>query len=333
MSFEISEVMNKEGALANWASHVRYGAELSQDEREFSEAADAWARNLGKTGKDPNGELSALIAKALTEDVVTPPSELIGLLFDEGGNVGEFDDTYGVFDPKNTIQAHEAILEGNVDRSFIEHRMIKPEWVNLAAETDISMLDLRRGGYRTVATLVNYIQEAFEWKRIATILDKVDTLIVAGNDNYIAEATANPTEATADKLALYLQDMTDGTMPTAFMLNKYRQAMSKLAQAQKWPTEAERGIYNHDGFLVNYAGMDLVGFSGQKKLADGSLLVPDKRVFGVAGKIGAAMTRGETRVLQHEDINAERVHVKVNGYTFGYMINDTKKIAKIVMAQ
>lgn len=331
MTFEISEAMNKEGSLNEWASKVHYNLELNQEEKEFSEMADAWARELGRTGCDPNHELAAMVEKAFTPDQVTAPSELISRMFDES-SIGEFDDAQIVIEPENTIQVHEAIIEGNVDRSFIAHKVATPTWTTLAAETDISMQDLRRGGYRTVANLVNYIREAFETKKVVTLLNAIDTLIVAGGANYINEATAAVTEASADALALYLQDVTNGERPLAVMLNKYRQQMSKLAQAERWPMEAQKGFYNADGFLHDYAGMELMGFSGQKTLADGSLILPDKRVFGIAGKVGQAITRGESRVLQAEDINQERVHVKVTGYTFGYAITDLTKVAKIVLA-
>ena len=77
----------------------------------------------------------------------------------------------------------------------------------------------------------------------------------------------------------------------------------------------------------------MFGYTGQRKMANGELIVPDKRVFGVAGKIGNIQTRGEARVLEDEDINREMVHLKVTGYTFGWTITDIAKAAKIVMAQ
>ena len=331
MSFEIAEAMNKEGALLEWASNVTYGRNLAQEEKEFSEYADQWARDLGKTGHDANHELAAMVQKAITVEDVAAPGELLGRMFDETA-IGEFDDLTVVQEPKNTIQVHEAILEGNVDRSFVDHKKVQPTWITLAAETDIPMLDLRRNGYKTVVNYINWIKEALELMRVVNVLNAVDALIVSGQANYIAEATAAPTATSADALALYLQDVNDGGRPIAFMLNKYRQAMSKLAQADRWPVEADKNMYNNDGFLRDYAGMELLGFSGQKKLGDGSLIVPDKRVFGVGGKIGVAALRGETRVLEHEDINAERVHLKVTGFTYGFAITDITKMAKIVMA-
>lgn len=333
MSFvEISSAMDKNGAAMDWAEKVKYNAPLIDEETEFSECVDAWARELGRTGCDPKHELSQLIDKALTVDEVAAPSELISRIFDES-SVGEFDDIQGVEEPKNTIKVYEAIAGGNVDRSFIDHKVYKPTYRSLAAETDISYQDLRRGGYRTVANLVVYMKEAFEYKKVAMLLDEMDKSIVSGNDNYIAEATNLPTVATADAMALYLQDMTKDGKPLMFMLNKYRQALAKLQQADRWLTDAQKNMYNTSGVVDAYAGVELMGFSGQRKQPDGTLVIPDKRIYGFADKIGMALTRGETRVYQQEDINQERTHIKVNGYTFGWMITHPEYMAKIVMAK
>ena len=118
-----------------------------------------------------------------------------------------------------------------------------------------------------------------------------------------------------------------------FALNKYIQAMSKLAQGERWPIDSQKNMYTTNGFLEAYAGARMFGYTGQRKMANGELIVPDKRVFGVAGKIGNIQTRGEARVLEDEDINREMVHLKVTGYTFGWTITDIAKAAKIVMAQ
>ncbi|MBO5970925.1 MAG: hypothetical protein J6S14_20810 [Clostridia bacterium] len=328
--FEFSEIAKQPGAVVNWANKVAYGVELSQQEGEISENMNAWAREIGEKG-DPGHELSALITKSFSNEEVSAPSELLSRIFNET-SIGEFDDYQEVYDPKNTILAHEAIIEGNVDRSFIEHTVGKPQWKSLAAETDISMQDLRRGGYRTVANLITYIKDALELKKVKMTMDYLDSLIVSGNPNYVSESGTVPTAAAMDELALYLHDVSDGETPIAFMLNKYRQAIAKLAQADRWPTEAVKNLYNTTGFVDMYSGVELMSYSGQKKLADGSLILPDKTIYGVAGKIGTAITRGDARVLQEENINAERIHIKVTGFNFGWCVHDVDKIAKIVLS-
>ena len=87
MSCEFSELysaMDKGGAMMQWADKVKYNAPLTQEESEFSECADAWAKEMGRTGCDPNHELAQLIDKALTVDVMAAPSELISRMFEEG---------------------------------------------------------------------------------------------------------------------------------------------------------------------------------------------------------------------------------------------------------
>lgn len=329
--FELSEVMSKPNAMFDWASKVVYNGEMTSDEKEITKGMDAWAREIGKKG-DASHEIAELVRKTFAPEEISAPSALISMIFDED-SIGEFDDYREEIEPKNTIVAHDAIIEGNVDRSFLEHRIGVPVWHNLAAETDVTMQDLRRGGYRSVANLTNYLREALEMKRVQKIMAAIDAAIVSGQPNYIAEAEALPTTASMDALELYLHDVHENGDLVAFALSKYHQAISKLPAAERFITDAERNMYNSTGFIDTYGGVTLMSYSSQKKLADGSLIVPDKRVFGFAGKIGSAITRGEARVLEEQDINTERIHIKVTGFNFGYTIRDAKKIAKMVMAK
>ena len=329
--FELSEVMSKPNAMFDWASKVVYNGEMTSDEKEITKGMDAWAREIGKKG-DASHEIAELVRKTFAPEEISAPSALISMIFDED-SIGEFDDYREEIEPKNTIVAHDAIIEGNVDRSFLEHRIGVPVWHNLAAETDVTMQDLRRGGYRSVANLTNYLREALEMKRVQKIMAAIDAAIVSGQPNYIAEAEALPTTASMDALELYLHDVHENGDLVAFALSKYHQAISKLPAAERFITDAERNMYNSTGFIDTYGGVTLMSYSSQKKLADGSLIVPDKRVYGFAGKIGSAITRGEARVLEEQDINSERIHIKVTGFNFGYTIRDAKKIAKMVMAK
>ena len=329
--FELSEVMSKPNAMFDWASKVVYNGEMTSDEKEITKGMDAWAREIGKKG-DAGHEIAELVRKTFAPEEISAPSELISMIFDED-SIGEFDDYREEIDPKNTIVAHDAIIEGNVDRSFLEHKIGVPVWHNLAAETDVSMQDLRRGGYRSVANLTNYLREALELKRVQKIMAAIDAAIVSGQPNYIAEGEALPTTASMDALELYLHDVHENGDLVVFSLSKYHQAISKLPAAERFITDRERNMYNSTGFIDTYGGVTLMSYSSQKKLADGSLIVPDKRVFGFAGKIGSAITRGEARVLEEQDINTERIHIKVTGFNFGYTIRDAKKIAKMVMAK
>ena len=53
------------------------------------------------------------------------PDELLDELFDRGC-VDEFDDIHGLVNPKNTLVVHEAAKGGNVPKSYIDYKELKP---------------------------------------------------------------------------------------------------------------------------------------------------------------------------------------------------------------
>ena len=331
MTLELSTKMQENGFLVDWAERVQYGLELNDDFKETSEALDAWAKKIGERGVDKDNEIAELVRRAITNDVISAPDELISMMFDEG-SIGEFDDTYGEVEPKNTIKVFESIKGGNVDASYIDFTRVQPTWKELQAETFIPYIELRRGGYKTVANLVNYMREAFVQKRWS-ILFNLAVAAVTAAPNLISEATAAPTATSADALAVYLMDVTDPGEETVILgQNKYILAMSKLPAAVYNQSDAAKEAWRRYGSIGYYAGQQMRGFSGVRKMADGNLVIPDKVVLGIAGKIGSVITRGETHVYQSMDNNAEHVHIKANGFSFGTMITKPEKIAKIVMS-
>lgn len=58
---EIAELMDKDGVLFEVAEKVNYKRELNSEEKEIAEISDAWAREIGKTGKDPNCEIAEFV--------------------------------------------------------------------------------------------------------------------------------------------------------------------------------------------------------------------------------------------------------------------------------
>ena len=332
MNLELSTKMKENGFLVDWAERVQYGLELSDDYREASEVMDEWARKIGERGVDKDNEIAELVRRAISNDVVSAPDELISMMFDEG-SIGEFDDTYGEIEPKNTIKVYESIKGGNVDASYIDFTRANPTWKELQAETFVKYVDLRRGGYKTVATLVNYMREAFAQKRWS-ILFNIAAASVAAAPNLITETGATVTATSADALATYLMDICDpGENGVILAQNKYVLAMSKLPAATYNQSDAAKEAWRRYGSIGYYAGQEMRGFSGVRRMADGNLVIPNQVVLGIAGKIGAAITRGETHVYESMDNNAEHVHLKANGFSFGTMITKPEKIAKIVMAQ
>lgn len=228
MNTEISAIMDQSGRVLDWANAVKYSpAELSAEDKEISAVTDAWVKELGKTGFDKDHELSALVTKTFTPDTVSAPSELIDMLFDND-SIGEFDDYRVTVDPENTIEVYDAITGGNVPRSFIDFKVLKPTFCSLQAETSLKLEDIRRGGYKSVANMITNINEAFELARVTRILDILDKAL-AGGENVFTETGATPTEEICRKLATYLMDVTNGETPAIFGQNKYIVGMTGLA--------------------------------------------------------------------------------------------------------
>lgn len=331
MNLDFAARLEQPWYVADWAKKVVYNTELSADEKDMNAEADEYWKAVGRSGIDKDYLLSALITKALTPEVVSAPGELLGRMFVEG-TIGEFDDSRLEYGPKNTLHAHEAVVGGNVDMSYIDHTVVTPTRVGLAIETSIPYQELRRGGYKNVANLVNMAREAFEQKKVSLVMNAVAAAISSGAANYITESTTRPTDTSMGELALYLADVTeDGTM-FAFGLNKYIQAVGNLSNANSNKTDVEKSMWFRDGFLVRYSGVDLIGFSGQKRLADGSFIVPDNTLIGVGGKIGTLETVGSLNVYETMDNDSEKVRLKMNGYTFAYAVADITKVAKMAIA-
>jgi hypothetical protein len=332
MNLELSTKMQENGFLVDWAEAVQYNLNMTDDFKDTSEALDGWARKIGEKGVDKDNEIAELVRRAITNDVVAAPDELISMMFDES-SIGEFDDVYGIVEPKNTIKVFESIKGGNVDASYIDFTRAQPEWKELQAETFIKYVDLRRGGFKTVANLITFMKEAFAQKRWSVLFNRAVAAVTAA-PNLISESTAAPTATSADALALYLMDITEPGENTVILgQNKYIMAMSKLPSAANIQSNEAKEAWRRYGTIGYYAGQEMRGFSGVRKMADGNLVIPNQVVLGVAGKIGSAITRGETLVYETMDNNAERVHIKANGFSFGTMITKPEKIAKIVMAQ
>lgn len=337
MNTEISSVLAQDGKIVEWAENVKYrSVNMTPENAEISEAMDAWLKEtVGRTGTDPNHEIAQMIMKAITPAVVAGASEVIDRAFDTEAAIGEFDDARWEIAPKNTIKVHDGIVGGNVNRSYIDFKSVAPTWKSLQAETEVTLQEIRRGGYRTVAELINKIREALDAKKMNLLLTALDGAVGSTHSGYFTESTALPTETSAQKLALYLMDVADENTNgcICFGQNKYIQAISGLTGATTYLTDREKSLYNANGLLKQYAGMELFGYSGTRKLPGGDAIVPSGKVFGVAGKVGKVATRGETVVLQETDINSEKIHIKVNGYSFGYAITDAEKAGKIVVTE
>lgn len=330
MNTEAAEAI-KNTNMYELASKTTHRARLTGEEKEIAYALDAWAREIGKTGHDKNHEIAAFVQKVVEEQRQGYSTDLLDTIFDMG-SVGEFDAYEAYKMPENTLKATEAAKGGNVNRSFLDITMLSPVYKNLQIESDLSFIDLRRNGWKTVALLSEYAVEAFENAMFADMFGRIDAAITSGAAGYIAESSAKVTAASADALALYIMDMSCGG-GAIVALSKYIQQISKLTG---FDSDGMREEVHNNGFLGKYDSIPMYRISGTHTLNNDGVtkLLPDKRVFGVAGKIGSLDIAGDTHVYENEDINNERIHIKIADFTYRYAFYDTaaKNCAKIVTA-
>lgn len=327
---EIAEIMEKNGQMYDWAEKVNRGASLTAEETEISQVVDAWAKEIGTKGKDSDNEIAEFIIKTITDPVYSKPDALIEKMFDSD-SIGEFDDYIIDKTPKNTLVAYDAAKGGNVFKSYIDTSALTPTWKHAQVETEISYAQLRRGGFKNIANVAVFAKEALDNKKIKDVFSALDTAIAGGNQVFaVTGGESALTKAILDKLSLYVLDhLADGDEGIMFGLNKYAQAIANMSGYTSYMSDKMKDDYNRYGLVKEYGGCLIGGFSGARKAADGELLVPDKRIFGIAGKIGNICDRGELRVYETLDNNKERVSLKFTGYEYGIKIANPENVAKI----
>lgn len=299
------------------------------DKEEFARAElDKAFKEIGDRGYDPEHVIASFTQKVVNEEIYNAPDELLDFLFDRS-SLDELDDYESYTTPLNTLMAHEAATGGNVERSYLDISVLKPTWKNRQIETDISFADLKRNGWKSVALVTEYAVAAFKNALFKDIFDVIDAAIADGADNYINITSAMPTQAAADQIALYLQDRADGN-GTIVARSKYIQAISKFTG---FVSDDMINEVNRTGRLGVYDSCDLVPISSAKKLGDGTGLILDKRIFGIAGKIGSLHMKGEIKTYEVEDVNKEVIHLMWKNFTYGYAFNkDTlENVVKAVL--
>lgn len=308
---EIAEVIENT-SMYEIASKTIKGFALTDDEVTAVANLDAWAREIGKTGKDTDHEIAAFINKVVNEEIYNTPDELLDAMFNQG-TIGEFDDYEVTTTPENTLLAPLAAKGGNVEKSYLDISVITPVWKNRQVEAEISYQDMRRNGWKSIALLSEYALATLKNTMFSDIFTVIDSTITSG-DNYINESTTKPTAPSMDAMALYLNDRNDGN-GVIVGLNKYIQAASKLAG---FVSEEMKNEVHRTGRLGTYDGVSLVGISSAKKLGNGNLLIPNYRMFGIAGKVGDLNMKGEIHTYETMDNNSERVSLKIADFTYGY---------------
>lgn len=313
---EVAEILNSVN-MYELASKTVNKATMTDNESVAVAELDRRFKEIGKSGFDRDHEIASFVEKTINEEIYNAPDELLDEMF-ERDSIGEFDDYEAtVLPPKNTLTPYEAVQGGNVDRSFLDISTLKPTWKNYQIEFDLSFRDIKVNGWKSVALFTDYAVAAFRNKMFYDVLNAIDNGIAMGAANYIAETSAMPTQASMDKMALYLMEQEDESR-NIVALTKYIQAASKLSS---FVSDELINEVNRNGRLGVYDSCSMYPISSAKKLGDGSLLIPDKRMFGIAGKVGTLTMRGDINVYQHEDTNKEKFHFKLAGFNYGYAFN------------
>lgn len=273
LNTEIAEVMQAPGKVYEVAEKTQYNRVLNGEEKEIAEVMDAFVRDVGKTGRDTDKQIASFITKTVQDELYNAPDELLDSMFDRG-NIGEFDDFQAERTVKNTLVAHEAAKGGNVPRSYLHLEALTPVWHNLQVETDLSYVDMRKNGWKSVANLTTFMTETLKNKMFAIVLNQVDAAIAGGEQKIDVAGTA-PTMEAMDKLALYLNEYSDGSNPFTVSLMKYCSQLRRMTGYAQYLSDSMKDDFNRYGLVKTYDGVAITGISSAKKLGDGSLLIPD----------------------------------------------------------
>lgn len=271
LNTEMKDAMSKNGVLFDIAEKVEYKMDLTTEESEIAEISDAWAKEIGETGKDPDCEVAAYIKRTVQDEIYNAPDELLDRIF-EVGSVGEFDDVEYNKSAKNTLVAHEAAKGGVVDRSWIDISAIKPVWKNRQVETDLSYVDLRKNGFKSIANLTVYMKEACQNALFYDLLSQIDTAIVGGEAKIDVTGSA-PAITDMDALSLYLNDRSDDAVIVC--LTKYAQAIRRMTGFAQYQSDAMKNDFNRYGLAKTYDSIGIAAISGAKRQGNGDLLIPD----------------------------------------------------------
>lgn len=327
LNIEVAELMEKPGIMYDVAEKVEYKQNLNNEEKEIYEISDAWCKEIGKTGNDRDHEIAAFINKVVNDEIYNAPDELLDSMF-ERGTIGEFDAVGYTSTPKNTLVAEEAAKGGTVDRSYIDFNVIKPIVRNRQVETDLSYVDLRKNGFKSVATLSTYAVEALKNALFYDVFSIIDDAIVGG-DQLIAAGGKVPTQEAVDSFNLYLLDRDSSAM--AVCLSKYAQALGRMTGRAQYLSDSMRDEFNRYGLVKFIDGVRIASISGARKTGRGQLLLPDLRIFGVAGIIGGLDMKGEIHTYEDLDNSNDKMIIRVKDFTYSVGITNIENCAKIVL--
>ena len=327
LTHEIAEIMENDGSVFEIASKAKYNMALTSEQKEVAEVIDKWAKQIGERGSDPEHELSAFILKTVTPVIYDTPDALIDTIFDRGA-IGEFDDTYGLATPKNTLVAHDATKGGSVPKSYIDYTEIKPVWKSKQVETEISYTQLRKNGFKTVANLATFAEEALKNCMFHDAIAYLDTLITPTTEGQYFTATGALTQEAVDELTLYLLER--GVNPFILGRTKYAQQIARMSNYHQFMSDEMKNNFNRYG-LVDFTDGVRVAHIPSVVEANGQPVLPDGKLFGIADKIGTLDMRGSLRMYETFDNTAEKVDIKLTGFEYGFMIEKPENVCKLAI--
>lgn len=152
---------------------------------------------------------------------------------------------------------------------------------------------------------------------------------VTGGDQLIAVSGTTPTIEAMDALSLYLNDR--GSDNVIVTLNKYAQAIRRMPNFAQYLSSSMKDEFNRYGLAKTYDGIGIAGISGAKKTGLGNLLLPDKRIYGIANSIGALDMKGEVHTYQDMNNQSEKVHIMLKDFTYGIMLTNIENFAKVTL--
>lgn len=325
---EIASIGNGSNAVYEVAFKSKYNKSLNAEEKEISSIVGAWAKEIGERGSDPNHEIAAFVIKTIEPVIYDYPDELLDELFDRG-SVDEFDDVHGLVNPKNTLVVHEAAKRGNVPKSYIDYKELKPIWTHKQIETELRYTDLRKNGFKTIANLTMFAEEAFKNDMFKTVFNAVDSLITSTNaEQYIASGGSTLTQTDLNALILYIIER--GVNPFIVCRSAYAQQIANMSGQVSFMSNDMKNEYNRYGLVNFYNGARIAHIPSAIKV-NGEPALPDKKIFGIAGKIGTLDMRGSLRIYEDFNNKSEKVELKITGFEYGYMIERPENMAKLVL--
>jgi len=332
--YELSEVMAKDGKMLEWAQTINKLElnpliQLSEEDKMISEAVDKWAKEIGE-GVRPYKELSAYLQKVIQPEVYNAPMDLLNMFFEDQPSIGEFDDWTIDKAPKNTLQAYESAKNGNVRKSYIDFEKITPVNTHLQIETEVKMMDLRKGGFKTIARLTQYAIDELRNRMFFSMFNTIDATIVGGDQ--VASVAGAPDKTTMDKLAKYVRSQLVNGTPLTISNSDRAYEISEVPGATLL-SDTMKDQINNNGVLALYRQLRIMEIASSRETGNGDKLINPDRVYGIAGTIGEKALKGELRVLSSEDINNEVINLKFTGFEFTYAITYPEKVFKLTISQ